>query len=82
MSIIIIYGAHGTGKSRHGEALCRILKQARLIDGWDGTTPLQDGDLALTNLMSSQLARLKMPDGSLLIGHATVMHVDRAKGLL
>jgi hypothetical protein len=49
MSIVIIYGASGTDKSRRAPQFQEYFKCKRLVDGWDGHTKLRDGDLAITN---------------------------------
>lgn len=47
MSIVIVYGPQGIGKTTHGEALRRHYKCSRVVE-WEGG-PLREGDLALTN---------------------------------
>jgi len=47
VSIVIVYGPQGIGKTTHGEALRRYYKCSRLVE-WEGE-PLREGDLALTN---------------------------------
>lgn len=49
MNIIVITAPQGAGKSQHATALQAVFGSSRLVDEWDGVTPLQAGDLALTN---------------------------------
>lgn len=46
---VIIVAPQGAGKSRNANRLLAALGCKRLVDDWDGVTPLQSGDLALTN---------------------------------
>jgi hypothetical protein len=50
MRTVIIYGDSATGKTRRREEFKLYYGCSRIVDGWDGRTKLQDGDLALTNL--------------------------------
>lgn len=50
MKPTVIAGPPGTGKSRHAEAARKALGLIRIVDAWDGVTPLKQGDLALTNI--------------------------------
>lgn len=50
MSIIIVHGPQGTGKTTHGEALRQHYRCSRVVDGWsEEIVALRQGDLALTN---------------------------------
>lgn len=49
---VIIVAPQGAGKSLNAEQLLASLGCGRLVDGWDGASPLRPGDLALTNLES------------------------------
>ena len=44
----IIYGPPGCGKSRNIDKLKAMFKAKRVIDEWDGKSPLRLDDLALT----------------------------------
>lgn len=50
MSIVVIYGPPGSGKTLNCEALRRAYNCRRVVDGWGPGIPLVDGDLALTNV--------------------------------
>lgn len=52
MCKIIIYGPHGTGKTRYCHDLMKFFDSSILIDEWDGKTSLPDWTLALTNCES------------------------------
>jgi len=47
---IIIVAPQGSGKTQHAQKLKEKLGCTRIVDEWDGQTPLRPGDLALTNL--------------------------------
>lgn len=49
MQSVVITAPQGAGKSKHAAVLMGAFGCSRLVDAWDGLTPLQDGDLALTN---------------------------------
>lgn len=49
MAIVIIHGDMRTGKTRRGNLFLRHYKCKRIVDGWDGISKLNDGDLGLTN---------------------------------
>jgi SpoVK/Ycf46/Vps4 family AAA+-type ATPase len=51
MSIVIVHGPQGTGKTTHAEALRQHYKCSRIVDGWceESRAALRQGDLALTN---------------------------------
>ncbi len=50
MSIVIIHGPAGSGKTRRAQALLQHYGCKRVVDEWDGRAPLNDGDLAITNI--------------------------------
>jgi len=50
VSIIILYGEAGIGKTRRAESLIKEFKCTTIFDNWDGTSKLEDGDLAITNV--------------------------------
>lgn len=50
MSIVVIHGPEGSGKTRLARSLMLHYGCKRIVDGWDGRSPLIDGDLALTNM--------------------------------
>ena len=60
--ITIIHGPGRSGKSRRADALKRHFKAARIVDGWDGTTTLREGDLALTALAPFPVAGARWID--------------------
>jgi len=68
MSIVIIYGAAGAGKSRRSEMYKDHFGCKRVVDGWDGLSKLRDGDLAITNVSPP----FNVPD-------AKLVHVVKAK---
>lgn len=45
---IIVHGPPGCGKTRNKERLRQHFGATRVVDEWDGKTPLRPGDLALT----------------------------------
>ncbi len=49
MAKVIIYGNAGTGKTRRADQLLKHYRCSKLIEEWDGVSPLPDGALALTN---------------------------------
>lgn len=49
MGIVIVYGAQASGKTRRAKELLRHYGCTRLVDDWDGKSPLANGDLALTS---------------------------------
>jgi hypothetical protein len=49
MTIVAIYGPQGSGKTRRCAELMRHYKCSKIIDGWNGTSPLPDGSLAITS---------------------------------
>ena len=68
---VIIVGPQGSGKTTNAAKLMEIFGAARLVDDWDGQTPLQDGDLALTNsdfLPAVKRCRLLTLDQALKLG--------------
>ena len=46
---IIIVTPQGAGKTLNAQKLQQALGCTRIVDEWDGRSPLQPGDLALTN---------------------------------
>lgn len=46
---IIIVAPQGAGKTVNAQKLQAALGCTRIVDGWDGHSRLQPGDLALTN---------------------------------
>ena len=48
MSIVIVYGDKASGKTRLSADLMRYYGCTRIVDGWNGSSSLKDGDLALT----------------------------------
>lgn len=69
---VIIVGPQGSGKTTNAAKLMKIFGAARLVDDWDGQTPLQDGDLALTNsdyLPAVMRGRVLTLDQALMHGH-------------
>jgi len=50
MGIIILYGLQGSGKSRRAEEYRAMYGCSRVVDDWDGISPLNDGDLVITNI--------------------------------
>lgn len=48
-SITIIHGPSGCGKTRWAERFAHHFNRDRIVDDWDGHSPLSPGDLALTN---------------------------------
>lgn len=48
MNIVIVYGPQASGKTRRASQLLKHFKCTRLVDDWNRTTKLRDGDLALT----------------------------------
>lgn len=49
-SIVIVYGPMASGKTSNAGRLLNYFGCTRLVDDWNGRTPLQAGDLALTTL--------------------------------
>lgn len=52
---LIIVGPQASGKTRNSTAFLQAFGGKRVVDNWDGKSPLKDGDLALTNIESSSL---------------------------
>lgn len=48
MSIVIVYGDQASGKTRLSAELMRYYDCTRIVDDWDGSSSLKNGDLALT----------------------------------
>lgn len=48
--IIFISGPRACGKTYNAERLKEMFMCHRIVDDWDGVTPLKPGDLVLTNL--------------------------------
>lgn len=48
MSIVIVYGDKASGKTRLSAELMRYYGCTKIVDDWDGSSPLKNGDLALT----------------------------------
>lgn len=48
MSIVIVYGPQGCGKTRNSQQLLKHFKCRKIVDDWDGVTRLTNGDMALT----------------------------------
>ena len=70
MRTLIIMGPSGSGKSTHAELMMEFFKKVVLIDEWNGTDPLPDGALALTNAEN------------IFCGSAQVMTIVLAKRLM
>lgn len=52
---LIIVGPQASGKTRNSKAFLRAFGGKRVVDDWDGKSPLKDGDLALTNFENFSL---------------------------
>lgn len=50
MRTTIVHGPQSCGKTRHAEALARHFGCDRVVDDWDGFSPIPAGALVLTNL--------------------------------
>ena len=46
----VIYGAPGSGKTRHAQQLVAHFQAKGVMDEWDGQTEIPDGYIALTNV--------------------------------
>ncbi|SDF69301.1 hypothetical protein SAMN05216571_101241 [Onishia taeanensis] len=79
MSVVIVYGEQGSGKSPLTESLTRLYRLANVVDEWDGKSPsvtdmgnLPGGCLVLTN---AEVAVCQE--------HSTIyLHVEQAKALV
>lgn len=56
MSVVIVYGEQGSGKSQLVQPLCRLYGLAHVVEEWDGHSPsatrlsdIPGGCLAVTN---------------------------------
>lgn len=47
---VIVYGPQGCGKTCHKEALARHFGANLIIDEWNGSDPLPENSMALTNI--------------------------------
>ncbi|RZI33115.1 hypothetical protein [Pseudomonas orientalis] len=52
---LIIVGPQASGKTRNSKAFLHAFGGKRVVDNWDGRSPLRDGDLALTNVENFSL---------------------------
>ena len=68
MSIVIVYGPQGAGKTSRGEEMRRQYGCSRIVDDWNPGQRLRRGDLALTNASPP----FDVPG-------ATVIHIEQAK---
>jgi len=50
MTIIVIHGAQGSGKSRRSAELLKHYGCSQVVEGWDGIQHLPNNSLALTNV--------------------------------
>jgi hypothetical protein len=50
MNIVIVHGGQASGKTRNGQKLIQHYGCKRIVDDWDGKSPLKQGDLALTHM--------------------------------
>jgi hypothetical protein len=66
--IVVVYGKQGVGKSRLQQQFLRHFGLRRVVDGWDGASPLSDGDLAITNI---EPPALRPPRGAQVIDFTT-----------
>lgn len=46
---VIVHGPRGSWTARNAEDFRLLFGADRVVDDWDGRTPLRDGDLALTS---------------------------------
>ena len=60
METVIVYGPQGCGKTSSADALKKRFGCHRVIDEWDGKTPLPEGALALTNHPGPYAARARV----------------------
>ena len=49
MPAIIIYGPRASGKTRNARKFLKHYNKKRIVDDWDGSTSLNDDDLALAD---------------------------------
>lgn len=50
MSIVILHGGQGSGKTTIAESLMLGFGCTRMVDEWDGKAQLNEGDFAVTNM--------------------------------
>ncbi|WBF17837.1 hypothetical protein [Halomonas elongata] len=79
MSVLIVYGEQGSGKSRLVEPLTRLYRLSYVVGEWDGRSPsvadldsIPGGCLVLTNAETTVVED----------GEATWLHVDAAKDMV
>lgn len=58
--IVVIHGPQGCGKTRNAQALAAHFGCSRIIDDWDGASPLPEGALALTSATDINLPQRAM----------------------
>lgn len=88
MSIVIVYGPQGCGKTRNSKQLLAHFKCRKIVDDWDGASRLTNGDLALTYCspapegLASGLRNHQFDKPKFGYPNATVLHFDKAKRML
>lgn len=67
--IVICFGSSASGMAHNADKLLKHFGCTRVVEEWNGTTELHDGDLALTHLTLGDLehapiVRQGLPDGT------------------
>lgn len=54
---LIIVGPQASGKTKNADSFLHVFGCTRIVDNWNGVTPLMGGDLALTNAENFQVPK-------------------------
>ena len=52
---IVIYGDYATGKTLNAQAFSKFYRKSKIVEEWDGKTPLTPQSLALVNITLTPL---------------------------